>query len=258
MQLSGLNFVLWVAGFFGHLALLVVLITRRRAPDFPFFTCLILSNVFRTVVLYFTLKYGTKQEYFYFYWSLAVIDVTLQFCVVYEMASKVFRPIGSWAPDARGKLISIGGISIVAGLLLTALATPAAQIWIKAIVVKGNFFSSVLMSELFVGMLVLSAKIGLPWKTHVARISQGLGLYSLIGVFTEAGHSIFGIESRIAPIFSEVRMIAYLCCLGYWIVMLWRTAPEPRQLSDDMRSNLYALQEHTEYDLSKLRAWRKQ
>ena len=63
----------------------------------------------------------------------------------------------------------------------------------QVVVIKGNFFSSVAMSELFVGMIALSVKSGLPWKTHVARISQGLGVYSIVDLVIETGHSYFGV-----------------------------------------------------------------
>jgi hypothetical protein len=258
MQLTGLDLVFWAAGFLGHLVLLLVLLVRRRAKDFPFFTTLIASNLLRTVTLYLTLHHGTKSEYFYTYWSLAVVDMGLQLCVVYELASDVFRPLGDWVPEIRKSLAWLITFSVAIASALTCLSTPATHVWVRAIVIKGNFFSSALMSELFVGMVALSATVGLPWKTHVARISQGLGVYSIIGVLTEAGHSTFGTNSRIFATLSHLRITTYLICIGYWIVMLWQEAPAPRQLPEDMRGQLFTLQRRVEFDLQRLRAWRRE
>jgi hypothetical protein len=257
MHLTGLDFVFWAVSFWGHITLLLVLVVRRRVALFPFFTTLIASNVLRTIVLYFVLNHGTKHDYFYTYWSLAVVDMVLQFCVVYEMASHVFRPLGEWAPDVRKSFVWLICGSIAIASALTYLATPATKILVRAVVIKGNFFSSVLMSEFFVGMIVLSTTVGLPWRTHVARISQGLGVYSILGVLTEAGHSYFGTDSRIFTTLSHFRIAIYLACLGYWIVMLWQEAPAPKELPEEMRTQLVILQRRVEFDLQKLRAWRR-
>ena len=93
----------------------------------------------------------------------------------------------------------VASITVAAGL--TTLAdNPPAKTWLAAVLIRGNFFSSALMSELFAGMIVLSVTVGLPWKPHAARIAQGLGFYSLVTILTEAGHNIFGMErtSRIS------------------------------------------------------------
>src|ERR1700691_980930 len=243
MQLTGLDLLFWAAGFYSHIVLLLVLGTRRRASEFPFFTTLIASNVLRTATLYLIIHHGTKHEYFYTYWSLAAVDMTLQFCVVYEMASHVFRPLGGWAPDVRKSIVwlLIGSITIASAL--TCLAKPDTQIWVRSIVIRGNFFSSALMSELFVGMIALSVTVGLPWKTHVARISQGLGIYSIIGVLTEAGHNYFGVNrnTQMYTTLSHFRMSAYLCCVAFWIVMLSKDARQTRKLPESLRGQLILL-----------------
>jgi hypothetical protein len=257
MQLTGLDLLFWAAGFYSHIVLLLVLSTRRRASEFPFFTALIASNVLRTAALYLIIHHGTKHEYFYTYWSLAAVDMTLQFCVVYEMASHVFRPLGGWAPDVRKSFAWLIFGSIAIASALTCLAKPDTQIWARSIVIRGNFFSSALMSELFVGMIALSVTVGLPWKTHVARISQGLGIYSIIGVLTEAGHNQFGTHSHIFATLSHLRIATYLICIWYWNIMLWRNAPAPRELPEEMRIQLFTLQRTVEYDLRKFKNSRR-
>jgi hypothetical protein len=104
-------------------------------------------------------------------------------------------------------------------------------------------------------MIVLSVKSGLPWKSHVARISQGLGVYSGIDLLIETGHSYFGASrsTQVYAVLSHFRMSAYLVCVAYWIVMLWRNAPEPRKLPDSLRGQLIRLQRSVDSDLDKIR-----
>jgi len=112
------------------------------------------------------------------------------------------------------------------------------------------------MSELFAGMIVLSVTWGSRGNHMLQGLPQGLGFYSLVTILTEAGHNIFGMErsSRISGDLTLLRIVTYLICVMYWIVMLWRDAPAPRELPAEIRSQLVAFQRLLEYDLRKLRA----
>lgn len=255
MHLTGLDLLFWVAGFGAHLTLLFVLFIRRRFRQFPIFTAFILTNVLRTIALYLVERIGTKAAYFYTFWSLGILDTLLQLSVVYELFALTFRPQGAWVRDLRGsfKWLAASTIAVAAGM--TWLAAPHARLWMQVVVIKGNFFSSVCMSELFVGMIALSVRAGLPSKTHVARISQGLGFYSLVEVLIEAGHSYFGVSrnEQVYATLSHVRMSAYLICVAYWIVMLWRQAPPSREMPERTLGQLIELKRVVESDLERIR-----
>jgi hypothetical protein len=256
MHLNHTDYLFWAAGLFAHIVLLVVIVARHRATTFPFFTTLISANIVKTITLYLVALHGTRYSYRVTYSCLTAADLVLQFCVVYEVALNVFRPVGHWPQDVRRGFVIVLLGSITIAMAVTALAETPAKTWLAAMLIRGNFFSSALMSELFAGMIVLSVTVGLPWKPHAARIAQGLGFYSLVTILTEAGHNIFGMErsSRISGDLTLLRILTYLICVMYWIVMLWRDAPAPRELPAQMRSQLVAFQRLLEYDLRKLRA----
>jgi hypothetical protein len=258
MLLAGVDQVFWAAGFLGHVVLLTVLWVRHRAREFPVFTVWIASNLARTIMLFAVSHYANRAAYYYTYWTLAALDMLLQFAIVHEMYSKIFRPLGVWAPDIRKTFLWLVSSSLGVAVLLTGLSKPPTRIWIQAVVIKGNLFSSVCMTELFVGMVALSVKAGLPWKGHVGRISHGLGAYSIFGVILEAGNSYFGLEGDMHAyqLLSRLRMIVYLCCLAYWIVALWQSTPAPRQMSIGLREELAKLQARVDYDLQRIRGRR--
>jgi hypothetical protein len=258
MHLTGLDFFFWAVGFLENLGLLFVLWYRHLAKSFPFFTALAMLSVIRTIVLYFVLNYG-KAGYFNTYWSLAILDTILQLGIVYEIASRVFRPVGVWARDVRGSFIWMVGLSVIVALGLSWLASPPARRWMQSFVTKGNLFAAALMSELFVLMMALSISARLPWRTHVAKIAQGLGAYSLVSMLIETGHSYFGV-SRELPVFvflSHIRIAAYIACVSYWSVMLWRKEEPSREMTQEMRERLFTLQRHVAYDLQNLRSRKK-
>jgi type IV secretory pathway VirB2 component (pilin) len=188
-----------------------------------------------------------------------VLDTTLQLCVVYEIASRVFKPLDVWASDVRGNYAWLLALSLCVALGLTWLASPPAQTWMQAIATKGNLFAAALQSELFVAMMALSISARLPWKTHVAKIAQGLGAYSLLGVLIETGHSYFGVGRELPAflILSHVRMAAYLVCVNYWMINLARDERPARRMTAEMREKMFTLQALVEYDLQDLRSRKK-
>jgi hypothetical protein len=244
VELQGLDLFLWALGLIVHCVLLGVLLVRHRATHFPVFTTLIAVNIVRTAVLYFTYRFGSRDAYFYTYWALAFLDVTLMVAVIYELSSRIFRPLGPWAPEVKRKFALFVAGSLAVACLLTWLATPPTQTLRKAIVIRGNFFTSAVMSELFVVMLVLSVTMGFPWRTHVARITQGFGVYAIFCVLADSAHSYFGSDKSgdTYTLVSHIRISLYCLCVVYWIVELARNEPEPRKLPEELRLELRALQ----------------
>lgn len=251
MQLTGLDRLFWVLSFAEHCVLLAVLLYRHRARTFPVFTAFVLMNVLRTIVLYFTFRFGSPHAYFYTYWTLAIVDVALQCTIIYELATHVFQPLGVWAPDVRRSFVALIGVSLLFALALTWLAAPATRTLRSAIVIRGDLFSSALMSELFVAMIALSVTLGLPWRTHVARLAQGFGIYSLYGILTDAGHSYFG--NATYQVLSRLQIGLYVIVLGYWIVTLTMKEPEPRRIPAELHDELRSLQRRAALLLSSLR-----
>jgi hypothetical protein len=259
MHLTSLDFFLWAASFLANLVLLFVLCYRRRVSSFPLFTALAMLCVIRAVVMYFVLRHGSRQTYFVTYWSLAVVDTMLELGIVYEIASRVFRPVGVWARDVRGSFLWLVGLSVTVALGLSWLASPPAQTWMRAFVTKGTLFAAAWISELFVLMMALSISAGLPWRTHAAKIAQGLGAYSLVSMLIETGHSYFGIgrEVRAFVFLSHIRIAAYVICVSYWVIMLWRKEQPSREMTQEMREKLFTLQRRVAYDLQDLRSRKK-
>lgn len=257
MPLSGFDLSVWAASFIGHLLLLVVLLARKREQQFPVFTALIAFNVLRSCLLFYVNSRHHRQ-YFNTYWILAAMDEVLEFAFLYESASIVFRPSGAWARDIRGALWLTLAVCVSVAVVLTITASPVIQNPIQAVILRGKFLAATLMTELFVGMMALSARVGLAWKTHVARICQGLGLYSGFCVIADTSVTYYGIrpQSHLYEDLSHARIFIYLLCLGYWIVALWLKAPDSRRMPEVMHGQVLLLQQKLEADMGRLRSWK--
>jgi hypothetical protein len=259
MHLSGFDLFAWAAIFLGQLLILFVLFVRRRAKSFPLFTALIAEQTVATAVKYVVFLNFPFRIYQDCYWTLGIVDEVLQLFVWYEIAVHVFCPTGVWARDVHRTFLGLVGGSVIVALLLTWLAHPFAARPIQVFILRSNFFSAVLMSELFVGTVALSSTVGLPWKTHAARIAQGLGAYSIVCVGLGIMNNFVGLSGgmHFFTQLSRVRSIAWMICEGYWIVMLWVDAPAPRELPEAMRLQIYTLQRQVENELTRIQAWRR-
>lgn len=254
MHLTGVILFFWAAGLFGHIVLLIILLVKKRAGTFPAFTALIIANVCNAVSLYAIATFGTKHSYLVAYFAFAVLDLVLQLSVTYELAKHIFCPTGVWAPDVKKSFILIVMASFPIAIALSLIPLPPEKTVLASLLDRLNVFVAALQCELFIGMVAASSTARLPWKTHVARIAQGLGFYSFISLIADAGHTALVRNTNIFQALTFTRMTAYLICQTYWVVMLWCDAPASRELPDEMRTQLFTLQRRLEYDLRKLRA----
>jgi hypothetical protein len=247
MHFKALDLFFWAAGLLGELILLLVLFLRGNAKTFPVFTGLTASRIAQTAVLYAVYRFGTRHDYFLVYWTFAFFDIVLQLGVLYEIASIVFRPLGVWAPDVRRKLCLLVAGSFLIASVLAWLASPQTERFAQTMFVKGDLFAAVLLSALFVVVTSVSTRVGLPWKSHVLQLAQGLGIYSIADFIADAAETYFGLPTRadghrIYYFVEHFRMAIYLCCLGYWIVSLSRKEVPRHSITPEMRNRLFHLQ----------------
>jgi hypothetical protein len=225
------------------------------------FTSLIAFCVARTIVLFgIGLRYGVKSmPYSYAYWSLGYVYDVILLVVFYELARQVFCPTGVWAHDIRRAFQWLVAASVLLALGLSLLPSPPITHWYQTYLLRSDFFVSVLMSELFVGTMVLAASAGLPWKTHVTRIAQGFGISALISVALQGVNNYYGVGHghHTYPLIAKAEGFSTFGFLGFWIVTLWQEAPAPRELPDSMLMQIYTLQRRVENDLGRIRNWRR-
>jgi hypothetical protein len=245
LQLTVFDQSLWAAIFVQDLILVCVLLFRRRVRRVPVFTTLISFDIVRTVMLFVIQHSGSRATYFYTYWVLALIDVLLQLGVLYRIASCVFRPAGRWASDTVSGLIFLVLGSVAGATTLTWIPKPAVVLPLQVVLLKGNFFSALLFSELSVGMLALSVRAGLSWKAHIARLMQGFVGYSLCTLALETARTYFGVTqgSRAFSNLSQIRIVVYGLCMAYWIVTLWKEEPPSKKLTGSMRLQVFAIRQ---------------
>jgi hypothetical protein len=257
MGLTTLDRVLWAVGFLGHVVLFTILVLRRRSREFPVFTTLIGFNGLKTILLYwlYESQHGSWAWYARVFYAAALIDFCLQLAVVLEIARIVMRPTGTWVEDSK-KLFVLG---TAAGLVLAAIASWSISVRgvgvLDLLKARGNFFTSIVICEMFVVIALTSKWLGLGLKNHVYALVLGWTSWVLSEMLVDGLHNLLGV----APFFSTVelcRKLVYLGAVLFWINRFWLNEPVAREISPELKEFIVALHKRTKNDLDSLNTQR--
>jgi hypothetical protein len=245
VNLSNLDGSLWVAGFVCHCILFTILVLRLLYKPFPLFSAFVGFSALRTVILFCLYHLSLPTLYLNTYWCLAAVDTLLQFGLIEEVASKVFRRRGAWIRDIRGQLIRWTIVSVAVATYLAFLNKPSGHGLFQKAVLFADFFPAVLISELFVVMLVVSSDAGLDWRDHVASIAMGLAAFNFPAVVIETISDLHGFDANgnLDVRLQTARKLLYLACVLFWSYALWRPEPASRILSTRMEEQVLALRD---------------
>lgn len=239
---------MWAAGFIGHAALLLVLAWKRRVWDFPVFTALIAYQAMVTVTLFTVSRYGTQHGYFLAYWLTGSGDYCFQIALIFEIARIVLRPTGSWVSDARRSFLMGGAAGLLfAGFLSFGLGSPGAKgldLWDERI----TLFTSLVTCELFAAMIMAANRLGLQRRSHVVALGQGLTVWAVVTLGSNVLHVAFGWQ-RDFVVYDDIREVAYLGALLFWIISFWLPEKVRAPLSPKMEAYLLDLHQRVHYDL---------
>ena len=250
MQLSTLDNVLWAVAFLGNAALLLVMLWRRRARDFPYFFSWIAFGVFDTACLFLIYRFSSQSVYAWVYWLSAFIDISIQVVVVFELANHVFRSPDSTSESMRSLVRKVGIVATLVAFGLACGVHPSAPRSLDAWEVRGNLFASLLICELFTVVIVLSQKFGFGWRSHAVGLGAGLTLWAIVSLSVDLLHGYWGAVLHFKEL-EHVRMFSNLAAIAFWLVTLWRDEPKRKPISPEMRDTLLHLTDKVSYDLAK-------
>ena len=248
MGLTWKDIALWVAGLIALIALFVILLFRKRARSFPFFTAFIGFAAFVDVALSFAVRW--QPVYFWLYWGGQIGEVILQVAVVVEIARQVFRPFGNWAYGTRSFWTGACTVSLVAAAGLTFAASPKAPSDAWAWVIKANFFSVMLICMISVAVLVAARRYGLGWRNHVMGLAQGWTVWAFATFVVETCHSYLGYPVWYAHL-QNLSDLVSICAAIYWSSVFWREEPV-RTMSPEMHKIFVDRQKELDYYVGKV------
>jgi hypothetical protein len=212
------NHLIWAAGLLGHLLLLGVLFMRKRVARFPWFTLLIVFYFLRSVGLAATLHFSGHPAHRFAAIILDLTDLLLQCAVLVELTWIALRPLGGI------RRLTLPLLLLASGVLIVMRLAPAGYSSLRMDLVLSHFLLSVLMVEWAVVLAFLLRPLRLSWRSHVAAISFGFGVYSA-ALLGGGGYFTTGREMSDYVFFSFFRISVYLLILLWWAITLWLKEP---------------------------------
>jgi hypothetical protein len=251
MDLSILDWILWVGIFLGEVSLFSILIIRRRWRGFPVFTIYVGCEAAWSMALFAIHQYGSHTLYAQIYWSFALFDFVMQLGVIWEIASIVMRPTGSWVRDAKKQFILWSAAGILLAAALPWLVSPPATSLLDRLEVRGNLFTSLVICELIAVVTRTSKSLGLGWRNHVMALGNGWTAWAVVAILVDGLHSYLG-AGRYFTLLEHTRMFVCLAAFGYWMVQFWVEEPARQPLSPELRAYIEALHERVKNNLDTL------
>ena len=248
MTFTTLENVLWAAGFAGNLALLGVLLLKRRARSFPIFTCFIASQLIQDVTLFQVSRGSNAHTYFLVYWAFAAIGYIAQLAIIFEIARDVLRPTGSWVTDARKSFFFWSLLGAVAAAALAFIISPSGKSEMQLWSTRSSLFTSLLTCEVYLAMVTAAKKLGLQWRNHVMTLGEGLAFWAMIALLVDGARygTIWHGSLRELGI---VRNAAYVATTIFWTITFAMAEQRREPLSDEMMQYLSELHQEVQQDL---------
>ncbi len=249
MNFSTLENALWAASLIGHVALVLILVLRKKLREFPIFFAFIAFSALVTILLFFVYRFGTNHQYFLAYWITGGANYLFQVGLIVEIARNVLRPTGRWVLEARRSFLiwaAVGlGVAAIMAYKLGPSESKGLELWDTRITV----FTSLMTSGLFLAMMTAANRLGLRWRSQVYAVGQGLFLWSSIALLGNVAHAALGWKREFF-VLDHVQMFAYLAVIVFWGVTFWFPEKERAELSPEIRAYLVAAAGRLDYDRS--------
>ncbi|MGC2403199.1 MAG: hypothetical protein WA510_25645 [Acidobacteriaceae bacterium] len=186
---------------------------------FPWFTLLIAFYLLRSLGLAATLRFSGHPAHQFATTILDLTDVVLQFAVLAELIWIALRPLGGV------RRLTLPLLLLASGLVMVTRLAPTRHMSLRSALVVSHFGLAVVMLEWAIMLAFLLRPLRLSWRSHVAGISFGFGVYSA-ALLAGGGYFTMGREMSDYVFFSFFRISVYLLILLGWSILLWFRDPQ--------------------------------
>jgi hypothetical protein len=224
-MLKFLFYFLWVAPPAVLAFVSVMMIRHGLKKQYPFFFSYVAFQVVGFVAQFSVYHLWPKQYYFE-YWTGAILSIALSFAVIYELFTQVFEPFDGLR-DLGGVLFRWAAVVLVIAAVLMAFTTSAAAntSMKSAIVLAFERSVRVMQCGIVLLMILCAPCVGLTRRHRLFGIAAGFGIIAAMDLMSTALVSRVGVSQSTNLFLSFVHMAAYAAAVGVWTNYLLR--PEP-------------------------------
>jgi len=232
---------LWLAGVAFELSLLGVLVYRRIWKQFPLFCAYCVWDLCSNALGFLAYARLSRNAYATYYLAQTVFDSVLVFCVLIEIVSSVFQPLG--ARLARRLTLSSGLLLFGAGSVAWwAAVLPATVYGLHQIhwILRLQQATSAARILFFLMLAGSSRVLSIGFRNRELQLATGFGVYSLATLATEVAKSHK--EWNVSNILTNRLIIGIFdAILLYWLVSFARKEMERKPISPEALTFLNAI-----------------
>ena len=235
-----LDAILWLSFCVAEAALVALLVYRHTWRTFPFFLAYnawsLIGGIAAVVVFQ---QY--QSSYATWYLVQTILDSTLLFGVLTELAWSILRPVR--ASLSRRALIPVAGLVLAAGIVVwpfASLSNLAGASGEEHYIVQLQQTVSILQIVFLLLLIAGSQLLSIGWRDRELQVASGLGFFSFVSIAAALlrTHQTSYIQYKHL---NNAVIGASICCLVYWAVNFARKEAARREFTPEMQRVLLAM-----------------
>jgi hypothetical protein len=235
-----LDLLLWLGGVLGAAVMVGLLAYRHAWKSLPWFFSFCIWALIGDLGAQAVMHYA-PHAYLNTYVAQKIIDSTLEFCVLVELAWSVFRPYRASLPKATPYVL--GAVIAAVGLAIWPFADSKAFAGFSLgwrLLGRVDQTDSILKVLFFLILAGCSQLLSIGWRDRELQVATGLGFYSLVSLAVSLAHThqTAGVQYRHLD---QVLIASYIGSLVYWVFSFSHKEAERREFSPQMQGLLLAV-----------------
>ena len=235
-----LETALWFAGSFAEAAVVALLIYRRVWRTFPVFLIYSVWTLVASAAIY-VVRSHSPSAYLTAYFAAMILDSTLLFGVLVELAWSILRPLRASLP--RRSLVIVGILILAMGAAIwpfASLETAAKVSHEMGTMMRAQQTFSILRVVVFLVLAGCSQFLSIGWRNRELQIATGLGFTSLVGLTVALIHTHQATKDQYRHL-NQLVVAGYLLSLLYWMYSFAQQEEKRREFSPQMQTLLLAV-----------------
>lgn len=235
-----LDSAIGVTGVLIEIAVLALLIYRRVWRTLPIFFAYCVWALASDGAAYGMKIFSQAGYGFNFYAPETVLDDSLQFCVLVELAWSVLRPLR--ANLSRKALFAVAAAILAVGAAIWPFAAIAGLDLPRAwrLLYQLQQTVSILRIVFFLGLAGCSHFISMNWRNRELQVATGFGFYSFVSVAVAVLNAHQSTGLQLSHLYRIVA-VSFLCSLVYWVFSFAQKEAARHEFTPQMQSTLMAL-----------------
>jgi hypothetical protein len=231
---------LWIAGLVVEAAIVGLLVYRRVWRTLPVFCAFCAWVLFSDAGNYIVQRYFAKS-YSTTYLVETIVDSTLEFGILVELAWSVLRPMRASLP--RIALLVVAALIVAAGAAIWPFSGMHGLATLPPVLrnlVRVEQTASILRVLFFLVLAGFSQLLSIGWRDRELQVATGLGFYSFVSLAVEVFLSHQGLGSQFR-FMHEIAGVSYILSIVYWVFSFAAKEAERREFTPQMQSFLLAV-----------------